>query len=62
MGAAVAGLVIQQLIGAAVPVLLYVKEIGVFLVILAVIASELLARRAMNEPDCGFVPALQADR
>ena len=36
MGAAVAGLVIQHLIGEAVPALLYVTEIGVFLVILAV--------------------------
>ena len=36
MGAAVAGLVIQRVIGEAVPSLLYVTEIGVFLVILAV--------------------------
>jgi arsenite transporter len=36
MGAAVAGLVIQRVIGEAVPWLLYVTEIGVFLVILAV--------------------------
>jgi len=36
MGAAVAGLVIQHVIGEVVPWLLYVTEIGVFLVILAV--------------------------
>jgi len=36
MGAAVAGLLVQHLIGHAVPALLYVTEVGVFLVILAV--------------------------
>jgi arsenite transporter len=36
MGAAVTGLVIQHFIGEAVPALLYVTEIGVFLLILAV--------------------------